>query len=168
MTEKEYYFLPSQPITNTNPFAFNGTLKKIQICSDNLFVGLHPDQYETVEQRLTILDDGRVWISRYRFNEELFKFENTKVERIKISETAVNNIIKSITQCFSGKNRLKMVGKARGSWKVTLINTEGRAFPYDGFICSKYKIGGSDLSDIIRKNLGKSDLIVFDGNPNKR
>jgi len=48
-----------------SPIVLKGKTKKIQIKSNNVSYGPPPEQDEEVEQRLTLINDGRVWFSGY-------------------------------------------------------------------------------------------------------
>ena len=67
------------PFESPKPYPeFTGRLKKIQLISNNMGYSPEPEQGEELEQRLTITDKRRVWLSRYcydRENNKLFQKE---------------------------------------------------------------------------------------------
>lgn len=50
-----------------------------------------------------------------------------------------------------------------GDWTLELINTDGKSFKYTGALFSDLELDNVGLSSLIRKYLGMSDLLVFDG-----
>jgi len=50
------------------------------------------------------------------------------------------------------------------SWEMTITNEEDRDFSFRGSLCAEYEIDGTDLSDLLREELGIENLFVFDGN----
>lgn len=57
-------------LSGDNPFIFQGTLKKVRIVSNNICYGPMPEPDEEIEQHLTINDEGRVWFSGYKIENE--------------------------------------------------------------------------------------------------
>jgi hypothetical protein len=51
-----------------------------------------------------------------------------------------------------------------GTWEIELINTEGRMITVDGALISN---SFSELSNYIRERIGRNDLFMFDGNPDR-
>lgn len=142
---------------------FAGRLKKLQLTSNIISYGLCPEPDEEVEQRLTIKEDGRVWLTHYCYgengNHRLIRKDTFKI----IAEDATN-ILDACAYCFSKITHTEFFTDV-GFWKAMLTNTDGKVFKINGSIGFDLKLGKNYLSNIIRKNLGRDDLFVFDGNP---
>lgn len=138
---------------------FKGTLRKIQLVSNNIWFGPIPDPQDEIEQRLTIMADGRVWISRYRLN-----FELIEKRSFSISSEAVNKIMKRVSGFFKNREPDDLVTDI-GSWELSLTNTSGKAFKFRGSLCCFPCSEFGEMSDLIRAELVRNDLFVFDGNP---
>ena len=158
---------------NTVPFKipvncprFTGRLKKIQLTSNNMRYGPGPEQGEELEQHLTITDKGRVWLSRYCYDRENNKLLLKGKESFKISAEAVSAIMVAVTDYFSGDYRTRFATDI-GSWDLTLTNDEKEKTWVTGSLISNSLEPEEDLSDVIRKNLGRDDLFAFDGNPDE-
>lgn len=138
---------------------FNGTLRKIRLVSNNICFGPLPDPKRKVEQRLTITADGRVWLSRYRLDSELIEKRS-----FSISAEAVKKIMDSVSGVFKAGD-IDWLATDMGLWELALTNTKGKVFNFRGSLCSSLYLGFDELSDLIRAELARNDLFVFDGNP---
>ena len=145
---------------------YTGRLKKIQLISNNMGYWPEPEQGEELEQHLTVTDKGRVWLSRYCYDRENNKLLLNEKESFKISAEAVNAIMDAVTDCFSGDYQPRFATDI-GFWDLTLTNDENEKICLTGSLTSRPLDPEEYLSDIIRKNLGRDDLFVFDGNPDK-
>ncbi|MDE7360430.1 MAG: hypothetical protein K2N38_00675 [Oscillospiraceae bacterium] len=138
---------------------FKDTLRKIQLVSNNICFGPIPDPKDEVEQRLTITADGRVWLSRYRFSSELIEKRS-----FSISEEAVKKIMKRVSGFFKNGDP-DCLATDIGFWDLVLTNTSGKTFKFRGSLCRFLCSELGELSDMIRAELARNDLFVFDGNP---
>lgn len=150
--------------SNENPFVFSGSLKKIQLTSNNISFGPSPKPDDEVEQHLTINSGGRVWLSRYRFGSEEGKRELIEKKNFRLTPESAEKIMKMVSGYFSSEYDIEFITNV-GSWNLTLTNTEGSVYKITGpmFLDLLTEEGG--LSDIIRHELEQPDLFVFDGNP---
>ena len=142
---------------------FEGKLKKLQLTSNIISYGLCPEPDEEIEQRLTIKENGRVWVTHYCYGENR-KHSLLRKDTFGISLEAARKILGSCAYCFSELKRTGFFTDV-GYWNIKLTNTDGKEFKINGSIGFDLKCGIDYLSNIIRKNLGKDDLFVFDGNP---
>lgn len=140
-------------------YRFEGTLRKIRLVSNNICYGPMPKPNDEVEQRLTITADGRVWLSRYRFTSGLIEKRS-----FSISAEAVKKIMDSVSDIFKNRDIDCFVTDS-GSWKLALTNTKGKVFDFGGSLCNFLYLELDELSDLIRAELSRDDLFVFDGNP---
>lgn len=142
---------------------FEGTLRKIQLVSDiGGFFFRFPDDEDDDEQRLTITADGRVWLSRYQFGFG----EHVLIEKshFTIPPQAVKNIMDAFTDYFGNEHVITFACDC-GTWNLVLTNTEGKSYTFTGSLYNDLMSLYGGLSDIIRINLNRNDLYVFDGNP---
>lgn len=144
---------------------FNGTLRKIQLASNNICFGPRPDPNDEVEQHLTITADGRVWLSRYRFGSNDFEHHEFIEKRsFTISDEAVEKIINGVSDFFKDEY-VEYWATDIGFWSLVLTNTKGKSFKVKGSLCCSPYLNLGYLSDLIRTELVRDDLFVFDGNP---
>ena len=148
---------------HSEPFPkFTGCLKKIQLISNNMCFGPAPEPDEEIEQHLTITNAGRVWLSHYCYNPPDYTRTLTSKEMFTISKDAVNNIMEAVTKYFSSDYEA-LDATDIGSWELMLTNTDGIKLKVFGSLCGNSLFPDIGLSDIIRKNLGRDDLFLFDG-----
>ena len=140
---------------------FQGTLKKIQLISDNLCYGPCPEPTDEIEQHLTMLDDGRVWLTRYCYGTGEYKLLSK--ETYKVSSSAMKTILDAITDYFSKDHDVDRVTDC-GSWDLILTNEYKQKLKASGSVFNDSLLGSKGLSEIIRTNLDHNDLFVFDGN----
>ena len=146
------------------PFIFEGELEKLQLISNTICCGPYPEPDKEVEQHLTITSDGRVWLSRYAFGDP--GMEHTLIERkhFSVSKDAVMKIMDAVSEYFSNEYDIDFVTDV-GSWNLTLTNTDGRQYKITGPLYLDLQTAQGGLSDIIRSQLKRNDLYLFDGNP---
>ena len=142
---------------------FEGQLKKLQLTSNRICYGPCPEPDDEVEQHLTITANGRVWFSRYCFGEN-GKYRLLQKDTFTISSEAARRIMDECAECFSKINLTEYFTDV-GSWNATLTNKDGQVFRISSSLGFDLKTANNSLSNIIRKNLGRDDLYVFDGNP---
>lgn len=88
-------------------FTFEGTLRKIQLISNNICYGPCPESEDEIEQHLTITADGRVWFSRYRFGNPGSYRELIEKLTFSISPEAVEKIMGAVTDYFGNEYDLE-------------------------------------------------------------
>ena len=145
--------------------SFKGKLWKFQLTSPNTgYFGPTLHRNSEIEQRLTITADGRIKLLRYRYgtapdHPELFEKQNYR-----IAPERAEKIMKAVSGYFKEEHRPDFVTDI-SSWHMTLTNTEGRRFKASGPLCHDLFMPSGGLSDLIRAELGRNDLLVFDGLP---
>lgn len=150
--------------TGTFTAGFEGTLQKIQLISNNVCYGPCPKPEDEIKQHLTITADGRVWLSRYRFGAVGSEPELFETQNFNISTEATNRIMTEVARYFGDEYDINLVTDV-GSWNLVLTNTEGKIYKISGALCHDLQTVSGGLSDLIRTNLDRNDLLVFDGNP---
>lgn len=153
--------------SETCALIFEGTLQMIQLVSDNICYGPCPKPEDEVEQHLTIMADGRVWLSRYRFGS--IGSEHDLIEKLtfSVSAEAANAIMTAVSGYFSAEHNIEFLTDV-GSWELTLTNNEGQIYKRTGPLDNDLQIASGGLSDLIRSKLERDDLFVFDGNPDAK
>ena len=142
-------------------FRFKGILKKLQLVSNNIGYEPIPLPRDTeVEQRLTIISDGRVWLSRYRYGAlgDRDKYEMMAKLNLKIITTSIMQEVESFFQ----KGYDIYDATDVGVWELRLTNTKGDIFKTHGALISGHH-ALDFLSDLIRREIGHRDLFAFNG-----
>lgn len=150
-------------LSSGNPLVFQGTAKKMRIISNDICYGPCPSPEDEVEQRLTVNNQGRVWLSSYAFGGGFGKYKKIKAKNFSIDPSAAKELLNQVAACFSQGNSVPYATDI-GDWAMELTNTDGRTYPFSGSLDAHFKVNGTDLSDAIRDTLGLPGLYVFDGN----
>lgn len=150
-------------LSGDNPFIFRGTLKKMQIISNNTCFGHMPEPNEEVEQHLIINNEGRVFFSGYKFGHSGEQYEKARSKTYKIDKSATDKLFDAITAYF-GNEYIEIFATDIGDWVMELTNTEGVTYKFRGSLCADFDYDGIDLSDLVRDIVDMDDLYVFDGN----
>ena len=160
-------------MTNTNmkapdaksPFAFTGNIRKVKIHSNNICFGTHPLKDREVEQHFTITRDGRVWLTRYAFSEDLdfIKFKKTQQKQFRIDKDKAQFLLDKFTAYFRDNYEL-MFATDVGYFDMWIEDDNGEKAFISGPLICEYMIDGYDLSQLVRDTLDDQTLFVFDGN----
>jgi len=141
---------------------FQGHVRKIRIVSESIHTGRYLKAYEEAEERITINDKGQVWLSKYdRAPCPYDPYQLLSREYSKLSSDAVKRIMDTATACFSKYKYERIYDTPR--WYADIESTEGDFFQTEGSQESEYDAGMSRLTNIIRKELNKPDLLVVGG-----
>lgn len=141
-------------------------ITKIQITSNNLCYGPCPEAEDEVEQVLVVERNGQVEILRYAYG-----FSDKKLidhTRFLIGPAKIEAIFHAIGHCFYEDYEAYMVTDV-GRWDMIVFGDDGNTDTFSGPLTewNHTEVEGESVSDIIRKNLERKDLFVFDGNPEK-
>ncbi len=136
-------------------------IRKIQLASNNVGYAPMPAEDEEVEQHLTILSDGRVWLSRYCFG---VGFEHRlKSREIKsIGRERAEIILTVIEDCFADGYVPEFVTDI-GEWVLKVTDEKGQVISARGPLCPDERIEALHISDMIREAMDDLSLFVFDG-----
>ena len=141
---------------------FQGEARKIRIVSEFGHTWRYLKAYEEAEERVTINDKGQVWLSKYdRAPCPYDPYQLSSREYIRIPSDATERIMNTATECFRKYKHDRIYDTPR--WYADIESTEGRFFQTDGSQESEYDAGMSRLTNIIRKELNKPDLLVVGG-----
>ena len=162
--EEEDEEIVSEQFIRDMPFElFQGQIKGMKLVSNRLCFGPQPKPKDEIEQHLSLYSDGRVFFSGYVFGfDSDIKYQKSRSKQFKIPTLEMTYLLSHIAMYFSKDFPLDLVMDV-GDWTLELINSEGKSFKYEGALFSDLKFDDVGLSYIIRKYLGMSDLLVFDG-----
>lgn len=145
-----------------SPFVFEGTLQRVRLISNNICYGPEPFPDDEVEQRLSITSGRGIWLTRYRYGGIDDRPRLLGKEKIAADEKTIRNILDVVARNFEEYDNIFATDV--GSWQAELTNTEGKTITITGSLISESFPG---LSDFIREQLGRNDLFLFDGNPDR-
>lgn len=154
----------SRQIYNASPL-FEGKLWKFQLSSPNTGYCAAPYRPDSeVEQQLTITADGRIKLLRYQFGTASVHHELFEKQNYRIAPERAAKIMEAVSGYFKKEHRTDFVTDI-SPWQLTLTNDEGKRYKAFGPLCYDLPTPSGGLSDLIRAELGRSDLLVFDGLP---
>ena len=136
-------------------------LKKFRLISNNICYGPCPDADEEVEQHLTILSDGRVWFSRYKFGLGDRQYELAEKKQLNIGKDTAVDIL-TFTKKYFDEKGIVMKCTDVGIWELFLTDENGAEHTIDGSVVPDDYT--SEISNYIRKRLPLENLFLFDGN----
>ena len=143
-------------------FRFEGVLQKIQLTSCRSTFWLRPSPTDEAMQRLTILANGRVWLSKYNYGNIFEKYSLAGKQYLKIEPNTAKLIFRKTEKFFCEGYDGHHVTDV-GTWDLILTNADGRTFKTHGSVVSGNE-NLDTLSEMIRIGTGRRDLMVFDGN----
>ena len=147
------------------PYVFTGNIRKVKIYSNNICFGTCPYEGREFEQHLTITRDGRVWLTRYAFSEDLnfIKFKKTEQKQFRIDKDKAEFLLDKFTTYFRDNYELMFVTDV-GYFNMWIEDDNCEKAFISGPLVSDYKIDGYDLSQLVRDTLDDQTLFVFDDN----
>lgn len=145
-----------------SPSVFEGTLQKFKLISNNICYGPEPDPDNEVEQRLSVSENGGVWLTRYRYGGIDDRPRLLQKEKIPASMDTIKRILDFVGHNF--ENYDNAYATDVGVWGIELTNTDGKTVHING---SLYPDSFHGLFDYIREQLKRNDLFLFDGNPDR-
>ena len=115
-----------------------------------------------IQQRLTIIDNGAVSLISTARNKEIIESLNFDIER-----SVARDLIMKIARFFS-----KPVDNKRypvvGNYDLTITNSDGVSYFYDGSLNNNYTIDGDNISEYFRSILDLPQLLVFEDHGRKK
>ncbi|NLM16634.1 MAG: hypothetical protein GX221_02820 [Candidatus Riflebacteria bacterium] len=151
-------------LTESNPYTFEGTLRKIRITTYGaVCLGPHLIGKE-IEQRLTITRQGRVWFSAYNHTDTSKEDKTARTKNFKINKALAENLLKIFEEYFAYTSHIGPPGCDAGYWNLELTNRDGKTYNYSHPIDNYFDHNGTDLSQLIRESLDIPNLWVFDCN----
>ncbi|WP_051131574.1 hypothetical protein [Oscillibacter ruminantium] len=153
--------------TQENPMVprFTGTPSKMLLRCEECFFSRPADTGEEARQSVSIHADGRVFVSRFFFDDADMLRQSQKRSVAKIDAKTAQWLLERTVQYYRDRQEETIVCDA-GSWELTITNTDGESFCYSGALIEDATEDES-LSNLIRDNLDNQELWLFDGNPDR-
>ena len=150
---------------NKPPYVFFGNIRKIKLHSNNICFGTCPVEGREVEQHLTLTRDGRVWLTRYAFAEDLnfVKYKKTEQVRFEIDAEKAAFVLDVFTKYFRDEYETFLATDV-GTYEMWVDDDEGESAYFTGPLISEYKVDSYDLSQLVRDTLNDQTLFVLDNN----
>lgn len=129
--------------------------RKISLYSNDCGFRPHTDLDEEIAQRLTITCDGRVYITRYNFDDKIISKEYHKIK----SDYAINWMCKlcsHLSVAVADDHFLDV-----GSWSLIITDSEKKKYHITGDLIDGYDKWLDSYSEEIRNILVIPDLYVF-------
>lgn len=145
----------------TSSFIFKGIAQKLLIISNNVCFGPRPLPDDEIEQRLSIMADGRVLFSAYAYGDGT-QHVKTRTKNFEIEAGKAAYILKIVGDYFSDEYNVAFATDV-GDWEMTITNTESVPYHFRGSLCTGCSDELDNLSDTIRLGLEMPELLVFDG-----
>lgn len=136
-------------------------LKKIRLISNNICYGPCPDADEEVEQHLTVLSDGRVWFSRYKYGFGDGKYELAEKKQVNIGKDTAVDVL-AFTKRYFDEKGIVMKCTDVGIWELFLTDENDAKYTIDGSVVPDDYT--SEISNYIRGKLPFDNMFLFDGN----
>ena len=135
-------------------------IRKLQITSNCQEYGPKPAPDDEIEQHLTLLSDGRVWLSRFRYGSG-FKYELLEKKAFRIHTADMGQIMQAAEECFHNDFKPVMMTDA-GTWTLVITYKDGTEKTLKGALCRDERIERRHLSGRIRTALDIPGLFLFD------
>lgn len=136
-------------------------LERIRIVSNNICYGPAPAHNEEVEQHLTINREGRVWLTRLSFLDGIIE-----KKLFAIDKDDAEDLFEIFEERLSGDVSIIFATDV-GSWDMRLTYEVGREVVFSGPLVEREPEDMMGFSCLIRDMLGRADLFVLDGNPDR-
>ena len=139
-------------------FQGNPTLIRLISSKKETFI----NENAVVQQKLTVINDGSVSSISMNRNNDIIESLNFNIDR----NTAVD-IISKIAKYFSNDVERDRY-PASGTYDLTITNSEGISYFYDGSLDFNFTIDGNNISEYIREKLNMPQLFVFESSGKKK
>ncbi len=151
------------------PYVFFGNIKKIRIHSNCIAYGLLPRENMEVEQHVTVTDDGRVWLTRYAFNQDLnyADLKKTEQKQFRIDADKAKFLLDKYTKYFRDEYEISFATDV-GSFEMHITDDQGKQAVFIGPLICDFEVDGYNLSQLLRDTLDDQTLFVFDNNEFER
>lgn len=139
-------------------------IKSVQIISNNIGYGSVIDESEEVEQHLTLRADGRYWLSRYNYGggDGLRRYRLFEKKQGQLFPKKQKPIFDKLTVFCSTETDTDIVTDC-GEWSMRVTFDDNTTKEYYDSLCHENSIL-SEISQLIRVELDRFDLFLFDGN----
>jgi hypothetical protein len=131
-------------------------IKSIQLISEEcLFVS--PQLNEEIEQHLTVSNTGRVWLSRYGF-QDIRDYRLLKTEYAKITPEEAEELFGYLKEYLDHFTPVTVMDA--GMWELTIRYDDGKAV-INGPLIGGVIVRGTDLSRWIQEHIPFHSLMAF-------
>ena len=153
----------------TVPYAFptckiEGPLERVYLTTNVLHDSSDPAADDEVAQNILILSDGRIWFTKFKYGETGFPYQISSKEReLKVSKKTIRKLLSAFKK-FCNSGEYSKADTDNGTWQIFIRGDGGNEFRLSG------GIGGdaaSELSDLLRTVMNRSDLMALDGENGK-
>ena len=137
---------------------FKENVKNVKLISNSMGM-LEPEIGEEFEQRLTINQNGRVWFSGYGRDKD-WKMIKLRQFQTRIPEECFERFLDGLNE-YLEKSEMVYITDI-GNWTLIITDSDGKNHKHE---CSFNPQKGilHDISELIRKESGISELFIFDG-----
>lgn len=142
---------------------FEGEVAKITLESFPCYFCCPPTELDDVEQKLTINKNGRVSFTSKKLIWERINYNEGRWIRALLQPEDVSELLNKMAEPFRKAPDIAPFCTDVGSWKLTIYNTDGKTYKYEGCLFYDSFPGASELSQYIRQVLCVKDLFLFDG-----
>lgn len=151
------------------PYVFFGNIKKIRIHSNCIAYGLLPRENMEVEQHVTVTDDGRVWLTRYAFNQDLnyADLKKTEQKQFRIDADKAKFLLDKYTKYFRDEYEIAFATDV-GDFEMQITDDQGKKAVFIGPLICDFEVDGYNLSQLLRDTLDDQTLFAFDNNEYER
>lgn len=140
---------------------FCGHIQKFQLTSGNIAYGPRPQPDEEVEQRITITTNGSIWLTRWAYSTGI-RYKLISREQFKAEAQAVTQLLERLEAYFDNEFMISMATDV-DVWNLKLTNTSNEVFRYHGSVSIGLVPELDEISDQLRRVVGKHNLIAFNG-----
>ena len=124
--------------------------------------GTFMNSNSVVQQKLTVINNGNVSLITINKNNEILESSDFNID----INTAVD-IIGKIAKYFSSDVE-HIRYSSSGTYDLTITNSEGISYFYDGSLDYNFTIDGDNISEFIREKLNMPQLFVFESCSRKK
>lgn len=137
-------------------------LHKFKLTSNIFAYGPMPSDGMEVQQKLSVSDNGSIWLTRYYFSWKDNDTHCKSKEKIPADKKTIQRILEAIRQAMEEYQYDPVLDG--GYWNISVTNTDNKSVSLEGSVFSESFPG---LSGYIREQLHRNDLFLFDGNPDR-
>ncbi|MBO6048033.1 MAG: hypothetical protein J6P61_09880 [Erysipelotrichaceae bacterium] len=115
----------------------------------------HMDYLDEVEQTLTVLINGDVYLDTVIYGEGYGQYQDGRHEHVYVGDQGFE-IIKYVSLYFAKHGSWGIV-PGLGSWRLTMTDSEGKDYMYYGSLTGAH----NELTNYIRERVNLDGLCVF-------
>lgn len=147
-------------MNNTDRAVNCAKIRRFRLISTCFGYGPWPGPDTEVEQHLTITSDGRIWFSKFCFNDGV-RYKCICLERLHIAPDAAGPLVDQLAEFFND-SYVEYLATDCGDWHLEITAGTGQS-KYHGPLIPTPCPFLSQVSDQIRETLVREDILAFDG-----